>query len=149
VSLPETRHDRRGYSGGPSLSRARIVLADDHLQLLEAATALLEPHFDVVGTVTDGAMLVAEVLRLHPDVVVTDITMPVLSGIDAIQRLKESDFLPKFVILTIHSEKEFLNVCISEGVLGYVVKSRMKAHLVPAIQAALIGESYISPFGFL
>jgi DNA-binding NarL/FixJ family response regulator len=131
-----------------ALIRARIVLADDHRHLLEAAAALLEPHFDIVGTATDGAMLVSEALRLRPDVIVTDITMPVLSGIDAIQQLRESDFLPKIVILTIHGEKEFLNACLGEGVLGYVVKSRMKAHLVPAIKAALIGEQYISPFAF-
>jgi DNA-binding NarL/FixJ family response regulator len=116
--------------------------------LLEATTALLESHFDIVGTVMDGATLVTEALRLRPDVIVADITMPELSGIDAIHRLKESGFSPKVVMLTIHSGKEFLNACIDEGALGYVVKSRMKAHLVAAIQAALIGEYYISPFGF-
>jgi DNA-binding NarL/FixJ family response regulator len=131
------------------LTRARIMLADDHPQLLEAATALLKPHFDIVGTVTDGAMLVTEALRLRPDVIVTDITMPALSGIDAIQRLRVSNYAPKIVILTIHSEKEFLSACVTEGALGYVVKSRMKAHLVPAIRSALIGEQYISPFSFV
>ena len=131
------------------MTRARIMLADDHRQLLEAEAALLEPHFEIVGAVRDGSMLVTEALRLRPDVIVTDITMPALTGIDAIQRLKDSDFSPKIVILTIHSEKEFLNACMNEGALGYVVKSRMKAHLVPAIHAALVGEVYISPFGFL
>jgi DNA-binding NarL/FixJ family response regulator len=125
------------------------MLADDHRQLLEAETALLESHFEIVATVMDGAMLVAEALRLRPDVIVTDITMPGLSGIDAIQRLKESNFIPKVVVLTIHSEKEFLSACIEVGALGYVVKSRMKAHLVAAIRAALIGEQYISPFSFV
>src|SRR5215472_2727728 len=101
------------------------MLADDHPQLLEAATALLEPHFEIVGTVTDGARLVTEALRLRPDVIVTNITMPALSGIDAIQRLRvSSDYAPKIVILTIHSEKEFLSACVNEGALGYVVKSR-------------------------
>ena len=131
------------------MTRARIMLADDHQKLLEAATALLEPKFDIVGTVMDGATLVTEALRLRPDVIVTDITMPALSGIEAIQRLKELKFAPKIVILTIHSEKEFLSACIDEGVLGYVVKSRMKAHLVAAIQAALIGEQYFPPFNFV
>ncbi len=96
----------------------------------------------------DGGSLVQEALRLRPDVIVTDITMPGLNGIDAIRQLRESGFVPKIVILTIHAEKEFLTACMSEGALGYVVKSRMKAHLVPAIRAALIGEQYISPFGF-
>jgi DNA-binding NarL/FixJ family response regulator len=127
------------------LIRARVVLADDHPQLLDAATTLLQPHFDIVGVVTDGAMLVRETLRLRPDVIVTDITMPVLSGIDAIQQLKESNFLPKIVILTVHSENEFLNTCMAEGATGYVIKSRMRGHLVPAIQAALAGKPYVSP----
>lgn len=130
------------------MARTRIVLADDHPQLLDAAVALLEPHFEIVATAMDGKTLVAEALRLRPDVIVTDITMPVLSGLDAIRMLREADFTPKTVILTIHAEKEFLSACLGEGALGYVVKSRMNAHLVPAIQAALIGEQYISPFGF-
>lgn len=129
----------------PALTRARIVLADDHPQLLEAANALLGPYFDIVGVATDGAMLVTETLRLRPDVIVTDITMPVLSGIDAIQQLRESNFLPKVVILTVHSENEFLNTCMAEGATGYVIKSRMKGHLVAAIQAALAGKPYVSP----
>jgi DNA-binding NarL/FixJ family response regulator len=127
------------------LIRPRILLADDHPQLLAAATALLAPHFDIVGTATDGEKLVAETLRLRPDVIVTDITMPTLSGIDAIRQLRESNRLPKVVILTIHLENEFLNACLAEGASGYVTKSRMKGHLIPAIQAALDGKPYISP----
>jgi DNA-binding NarL/FixJ family response regulator len=127
------------------VTRARVVLADDHLQLLEAATTILEPHFDVVAVVNDGAKLVVETLRLRPDVIVTDITMPIMSGIDAIQKLKDSHFLPKIVILTVHSENEFLNTCMAEGASGYVIKSRMKGHLVPAIRAVLAGRPYISP----
>jgi DNA-binding NarL/FixJ family response regulator len=127
------------------LIRARIVLADDHPQLLEAATAILEPHFDIVSVVSDGKMLVSETLRLRPDVIVTDITMPVMSGIDAIQQLRDANCLPKVVILTVHSENEFLNTCMAEGASGYVIKSRMKGHLVPAIRAALAGRPYISP----
>lgn len=127
------------------MTRARVVLADDHLQLLEAATAILEPHFDIVAAVNDGATLVVETLRLRPDVIVTDITMPVMSGIDAIQKLKDSHFLPKIVILTVHSENEFLNTCMAEGASGYVIKSRMKGHLVPAVRAVLAGKPYISP----
>jgi CheY-like chemotaxis protein len=70
--------------------RPRIFLADDHPAVLKATTALLEPQFDIVGNATDGATLVSEVLRLRPEVIVVDITMPVLSGIDAAHRLRES-----------------------------------------------------------
>jgi DNA-binding NarL/FixJ family response regulator len=128
------------------LIRPRVLLADDHPALLEATTALLKPQFDVVGTATNGAILVSEALRLCPDVIVADITMPVLSGIDAAHRLRESALSAKVVFLTIHSEEQFMNACMAAGALGYVLKSHMRAHLIPAIRAALIGETYVSPF---
>jgi DNA-binding NarL/FixJ family response regulator len=126
--------------------KPRILLADDHPQLLEAASTLLKPHFDVVGIVTDGAMLVSEALRLRPDVIVTDITMPVVTGIDAVIQLRKSWSSAKVVFLTVHSEEAFLKACMAEGASGYVLKSRMKTHLIPAIDAALEGWTYISPF---
>jgi DNA-binding NarL/FixJ family response regulator len=126
------------------LIRPRILLADDHPALLAATTALLEPQFDIVGTATDGATLVLEGLRLCPDIIVADITMPVLSGIDAAHRLRESAMSAKIVFLTIHSEELFVKACMAEGALGYVVKSHMKTHLIPAIRAALAGQTYIS-----
>jgi DNA-binding NarL/FixJ family response regulator len=125
--------------------KPRVLLADDHPPLLEAATTLLKPHFDLVGIVTDGGMLVSEALRLRPDVIVTDITMPVLTGIDAVIQLHRTWASAKVVFLTVHSEEEFLKVCMAEGASGYVLKSRMKTHLVPAIDAALEGRTYISP----
>ena len=126
--------------------KTTILLADDHPPLLEAASAILKPHFDVVGTATDGAMLVSEALRLRPDVVVTDITMPVLNGIEAISQLRESNFLAPVVFLTVHANEEFVKACHAEGALGYVLKSHMKGHLIVAIQSALQGRAYVSPF---
>jgi DNA-binding NarL/FixJ family response regulator len=126
--------------------RPRIFLADDHPAVLKATTALLKPLFDIVGNATDGGTLVSEVLRLRPDVIVVDITMPVLSGIDAVHRLRESAPSAKFVFLTVHSEQQFMEACMAEGALGYVLKAHMKTHLIPAIQAALVGRSYICPF---
>jgi len=128
------------------LIRPRVLLADDHSALLEAASALLRPHFDVVGTASDGATMVSEALRLNPDVIVADITMPVLSGINAANKLRECGCAAKLVFLTIHSEEEFVKACMAEGALGFVLKSRMKAHLIPAIQSALAGQTYVSPF---
>jgi DNA-binding NarL/FixJ family response regulator len=126
--------------------KTTVLLADDHPSLLEAATAILRPHFDIVGTAIDGAMLVSEALRLRPDVIVTDITMPVLNGIEAVSQLRDSNFSTPVVFLTIHANEEFLKACQAEGALGYVLKSHMKSHLVAAIQSALKGESYVSPF---
>ena len=126
--------------------KPKVLLADDHPPLLEAASALLKQHFELVGIATDGAMLVSEAIRLRPDVIVTDITMPVLTGIDALIQLRKTNSSAKVVFLTVHSEKEFLKACMAEGALGYVLKSRMKAHLIPAIDAALEGRTYVSPF---
>jgi DNA-binding NarL/FixJ family response regulator len=127
------------------LIRPRIFLADDHPQLLEAEIALLSPSFDIVGTTSDGASLVTNALRLKPDVIVADITMPGMDGIDAVRELQKSGSSARLVFLTIHSEEEFVRACFAEGALGYVWKSRMKNHLIPAIYAALEGKPYISP----
>jgi DNA-binding NarL/FixJ family response regulator len=125
------------------LNRPRIFLADDHRHLLESTTTLLAPLFDVVGTASDGRTMVSEALRLKPDVIVTDITMPVLSGIDGVQQLSKMGSSARVVFLTIHSEEEFVSACRAEGALGYVLKSKMKAQLIPAIRAALAGEFYM------
>jgi DNA-binding NarL/FixJ family response regulator len=126
------------------LIRRRILLADDHSPLLEAAIDLIRPHFDIVGTVMDGATLVSEALRLNPDVIIVDITMPVLNGIEAVQKLVRSGSTAKFVFLTIHSSQEFIKACSEAGAKGFVSKSKMKAHLIPAIYAVLNDASYIS-----
>ena len=126
--------------------KIKVLLADDHPPLVEAALAILKPHYHIVGIATDGAMLVSEALRLLPEVIVSDITMPVLNGIEAIHRLRLSNSQSKVVFLTVHAEEEFLKACMAEGALGYVLKSRMKTQLIPAIEAALEGRSYVSSF---
>jgi DNA-binding NarL/FixJ family response regulator len=125
------------------LNRPRVLLVDDHPAILEAEIALLSSHFEVVGTAADGQALVSEVRRLSPDLVVTDISMPTLNGIDALHKLREAGSTVRFVFLTVHSEREFVEACIEAGALGYVNKSRMKEHLIPAIEAALAGQSYL------
>jgi len=120
-------------------------LADDHAQFLRAEVALLEPHFDLVGTANDGISMVSEVRRLNPDIVVADITMPGISGIEAVRELVKSGSKAKFLFLTIHLGEEFVKACLEEGVRGFVAKPRMKAHLIPAIHAVLDGRQYVSP----
>jgi DNA-binding NarL/FixJ family response regulator len=111
------------------LSRPRILLADDHPAVLKATNGLLKAQFDVVGTVVDGATLVSEALRLCPDVIVADITLPVLSGIDAARQLRDSASSAKIVFLTVHSEQQFVDACMAEGALGYVHKSYYEGSL--------------------
>ena len=125
--------------------RPRIFLADDHHDLLEAEIALLLPHFEIVGVTTDGMSLVSEVQRLNPEVVVVDITMPLMNGIDAVRKLKQSGATARFVFLTVNSGPEFVQACQDAGALGYVWKSRMKTHLIPAVDAALKNLKYVSP----
>lgn len=120
-------------------------MADDHPPLVDAVVAILKPHYDIVGIATDGAMLVSEAIRLRPEVIVSDITLPILNGVEAIHRLRLSNSQAKVVFLTVHAEEGFLKACIAEGALGYVLKSRMKTQLIPAIEAALEGRSYVSP----
>ena len=126
-----------------SLSRPRVILADDHRAMLEAEIALLSPHFDVVAAVANGVALVSEARRLQPDLIVTDITMPILDGIDALHELRESGSTAIFVFLTVHTDTEFVKACVEAGALGYVKKSDMQDHLVPAIHAAFTGRSYV------
>jgi DNA-binding NarL/FixJ family response regulator len=85
------------------------------------------------------------VQRLNPEVVVVDITMPMMNGIDAVHKLRQSGASAKFVFLTINTGAEFVQACQDAGALGYVWKSRMKTHLIPAIEAALKNLTYVSP----
>lgn len=128
------------------MTRPRILVAESYPALLEATTALLTSHFDVVGSVTDGAALVAEAHRLCPDAIVSEIALPLLNGIAAVHQLRDSISPFRIVFLTVHAEQEFINACVAEGALGYVLKSQMKTHLIPAVHAALAGESYIYRF---
>jgi DNA-binding NarL/FixJ family response regulator len=89
--------------------------------------------------------MVFEAMRLKPDAIVVDISMPELGGIEAVHQLREMGSTAKVVFLTIHSDDDFVNACFAEGALGYVVKAHMKSDLIPAINAALSGRPFISP----
>ena len=124
--------------------RARVLVADDHELVLQRVRTLLQTDFEVVGDARTGEEMVAEAIRLKPDVIVADIAMPQLSGIDAARELRREGFIAKLVFLTIYSEDEFINACVAEGALGYVMKAHMKTDLIPAIRAALAGRLFIS-----
>jgi DNA-binding NarL/FixJ family response regulator len=124
--------------------RPRILVADDHLAVLQRVAKLLQSVFDVVGSARTGREMVSEATRLDPDVIVADISMPELSGIEAVQELRKSGSSVKVVFLTIHSEDEFVQACFAEGALGYVIKAHMKTDLIPAINAVLAGRPFVS-----
>jgi DNA-binding NarL/FixJ family response regulator len=107
--------------------------------------AIIEAAFEVVGAVGDGKALLETALSLQPDVIITDISMPTLSGIEAAKRLQESGSRAVVVFLTVHSDPDFVNACLSAGAFGYVVKIRMGTDLLPAVREALAGRVFVSP----
>lgn len=106
---------------------------------------ILERQFDVVGTVGDGQALLEAESRLKPDVCVIDISMPILSGIEAAILLRQSGSAVKIIFLTVHAQSVFLEAALEAGALGYVLKSRMVSDLTLAIQEAISDRLFISP----
>jgi DNA-binding NarL/FixJ family response regulator len=127
------------------VNRARVMVADDNELVVKKVTALLALVFDVVGIARTGEEMVSEATRLDPDVIIADITMPVFTGIEAARRIREAGLKARVVFLTIHKEEEFVEACFQEGALGYVFKTQLKADLIPAINAAIAGQSFVSP----
>jgi DNA-binding NarL/FixJ family response regulator len=126
------------------LSKVRILLADDHPHFPEIEERLLETEFEIIGKVGNGQALFEEAMRLRPDVIVTDISMPILNGIEAATRLRESGCDSRIVFLTVHADAEFVRRCLSAGAFGYVAKSRIVSELLPAIHEALAGNIFVS-----
>ena len=127
------------------MKRIRILLADDHAPTLEGMSAVLTPYYEVVGTVGDGLALVEAALRLRPDLIVSDITMPQLSGIGAARQIKTS--LPgiKLLFITMHSSSAYVSAAFEAGGAGYVLKSGTRDELLEAVQSVLSGRIYVSP----
>ncbi len=127
------------------MNRPRVLLADDHLMMREKVTRLLESEFDIIGAVTDGQALLDEAAVLDPDIVVLDITMPGLPGIEVARRLREAGSHAKIVFLTVHEDPDFIREALATGALGYVVKPRLTSDLLVAMREALEGRSFVSP----
>jgi DNA-binding NarL/FixJ family response regulator len=98
-----------------------------------------------VGAVENGQALVDAVQELNPDVVVVDIEMPVMSGLDAVRQIKKSGGRAKVVFLTVHEDPDMVPLCLDAGALGFVIKSRLASDLIPAIQVALTNHTFVSP----
>jgi len=131
--------------GCTAVSRIRVLLADDHPQFSELAETLLESTFEVVGKVGDGRALFHAALKLKPDIIVTDISMPLLNGIEAAKSLKGSGCTSPVVFLTAHGGGDFIHACLAAGGLGFVTKRRMATDLIRAIREALRGHIFVSP----
>ncbi len=127
------------------MRKPTVLLADDHKIVLDGLSSLLAAEFDLVGAVTNGLDLVERVRELQPDLVVADISMPLLNGIDALRQLKESHPDVKVVLLTMHPDVTYLSRALEVGAAGYVLKHAASDELITALRLALRGEVFISP----
>ncbi len=127
------------------MPRTRILLADNHKEIRDKVLHLLEPEFEVVGSVQDGCALVEVASRMKPDVCIVDISMPIFSGLEAAAKLKKDGSAAKIVFLTVLDDSDFIQAAIDVGALGYVVKSRMASDLRGAIHGAMAEQLFISP----
>ena len=126
--------------------QTRVLLVDDVSSVLTAVAALLQESFDVIGMASNGRSALESTLKLEPDLVVLDISMPGMSGIDVAKALKKcpNPNKVKIVFLTVHEDSDILATCLAAGGLGYVLKVLMDSDLIPAINEALSGRTFIS-----
>jgi DNA-binding NarL/FixJ family response regulator len=124
----------------------RVLLVDDLTPVLHAVARVLEGSFEIVGMVSDGQAALDATLALEPDIVVLDISMPGMSGIDVARELQVHGSKAKIVFLTVHEDTDILATCLAAGGLGYVVKVLMETDLIPAMNDALAGRKFISNF---
>ena len=127
------------------MGRATVLLADDHAILTDGLVSLLKDRFDVVGSVTNGHQLVAEAIRLRPDVIVADISMPELTGLEALRQLKAKNIDVRVIFLTMHGEAHIATEAVRAGASGYVLKGSPGDELMTAIEQVLQGRTYLTP----
>lgn len=125
--------------------RPRVLIADDHLMVAEALKSLLTPEFDLVAVVADGRALVEAARTLRPDVIVADVSMPQLNGIDALLELRQGGDQVPVVFLTMHRDVTFAWRALDAGASGFVLKHSAPAELIVALRAALEGKTYLTP----
>jgi len=125
--------------------RPRVLLADDHRMVAEGLKSLLSADFELVGVVEDGRALIEAARKLRPEVIIADISMPHLNGIDALVQLRQHDKDVRVIFLTMHPEVAYARRAFEAGASGYVLKHSAPAELVAAIRAVLAGTSYVSP----
>jgi DNA-binding NarL/FixJ family response regulator len=130
---------------GEAMQKIRILLADDHPIVLDGLKNLLESEFEIVGTVEDGRALVSEAERLNPHVIIADISMPLLNGIEAVRQIKQTNELTKVVFLTMQADVAYATMAFDAGASGYVLKRSASRELITAINEVLKGRTYVTP----
>ena len=127
------------------MTRARLLFADDHRIVAEGLKSILAGQFDLIGVVEDGRKMVEAARTLKPDLIVADITMPLLNGIEALEVLRKEGLDIPVVFLTMHRETEYASLALEAGAAGYVLKHAAPEELVQAVRVALEGGTYVSP----
>ena len=127
------------------MKKPRVLLADDHQVVLEGLKSLLAGEFDIVGSVQDGRALVDQAATLRPDVIVADISMPQLNGIEAARQIKKTDQNIKIVFLTMHPDATYAANAFEAGASGFVLKHSAPSELITAIREAMKGQTYVTP----
>ncbi len=126
------------------MRKSSVLLADDHKIVLDGLSSLLSEEFDLLGTATNGLELVDKALALKPDLIVADISMPMLNGIDALQRIRETQPGIRFVFLTMHPDPSYVSRAFAAGASGYVLKHAAAEELIMALHHAQRGSRYVS-----
>ncbi len=126
-------------------NKTRVLLADDHKIVLEGLKSLLESEFELVGSVENGRDLMVETDRLRPDVIIVDISMPLLNGIEAVREIRKTNAEIKVIFLTMHPEVTYAARAFEAGASGYILKHSASIELVNAIHEAVQGRTYITP----
>lgn len=122
----------------------KVILVDDSPEFLDRVRTLLVEDFDVIASFQDGHILLSVWNTLEPDVVVSDISMPPISGLELARRLADQGYAGHIVFLTIHDDRDFIGAAMATGASGYVLKSHMTSELVPALNAVLSGKKFLS-----
>jgi DNA-binding NarL/FixJ family response regulator len=125
--------------------RTRLLLADDHTLLLEGLRMMLEPEFELAGVVEDGQALLTAAASLKPDVIILDISMPVLNGIDAARQLRRTVPAARLIFLTMHGNPDYVKEALRAGASGYLLKRSAASELLTAIRDVMKGRNYVSP----
>lgn len=123
----------------------RILLADDHVAMLEEVQNLLQPDYEVVGAVENGAALVEAAQQLKPDLIISDVSMPLMTGFEAAAKIRAAGLNTKLIFLTVQSSQAYLKKARALGAEGYVLKVFVTEQLRPAVDAVLAGKPYFSP----
>lgn len=127
------------------MGRLRILVADDHALLVEAFVKLLEPKYDVVGTAADGRELLIEAERLNPDIILLDLSMPKLNGLDAAHQIKQKRPDAKLIFLTVNEDPGLVAEAFRLGASGYLLKNSAASELFQAIEEVSMGRAYVTP----